>query len=99
MDDGSIVPLLDLSAGHGWEMLVEAQLALGDLDAAQATADRARRRAESTELRLPMAGADCAIARVALARGDLEGPVEAAERAAIGADRAGNILLPLAPAG
>ncbi|HSY38575.1 MAG TPA: hypothetical protein VLA79_03575, partial [Polyangia bacterium] len=93
IDDGSIVPLLDLSAGHGWELLVDAHLALGDLDAAQATADRARRRAESTELRLPMAGADCAIARVALARGDLEASVEAAERAAIGADRAGNILL------
>jgi ATP/maltotriose-dependent transcriptional regulator MalT len=93
IDDGSIVPLLDLGAGHGWELLVDAHLALGDLDAAHATADRARRRAESTELRLPIAGADCAIARVALARGDLEGSVEAAERAAIGADRAGNILL------
>jgi DNA-binding NarL/FixJ family response regulator len=93
MDDGSIAPLLDLSAGHGWQMLVEAQLALGDLETAHSTAERARRRAESTELRLPRAGADCAIARVALARGELGAAVEAAERAAIAADRAGNILL------
>ncbi len=93
MDDGSIAPLLDLSAGHGWQMLVDAQLALGDLEAAGNTAERARSRARSTELRLPRAGADCSIARVALARGDLEVAVEAAEHAAVGADRAGNILL------
>jgi DNA-binding NarL/FixJ family response regulator len=93
MDDGSIAPLLDLSAGHGWQMLVDAHLALGDLDAAHNTAERARRRAETTELRLPRAGAECATARVALARGDLEAAVAAAERAAIGADHAGNILL------
>ncbi len=93
MDDGAVAPLLDLSAGHGWQMLVDAHLALGDLDAAHDTAERARRRAESTELRLPMAGAECAIARVALARGDLEAALVAAEEAAIGADRAGNILL------
>ena len=93
MDDGAVAPLLDLSAGRGWQMLVDAQLALGELDAAHSTAERARRRAESTPLRLPKAGAECAAAKVALARGELEAAVEAAEHAAIEADRAGNILL------
>jgi DNA-binding CsgD family transcriptional regulator len=93
LDDAAIAPLLDLSAGRGWEVLVDAHLGLDEVESAYDIAERARRRALSGGLRQPLAGADCAIASVALARGDVVASVEAAERAAIGADRAGNILL------
>jgi hypothetical protein len=40
----------DLSATHGWVLLVEAQLALGELGGAEQVAERALERAEAASL-------------------------------------------------
>jgi DNA-binding CsgD family transcriptional regulator len=94
LDSEAAAPLLDLSAGRGWELLVATQLDLGDLRAAADAAERAERRADAAG-GLPQltATARCARARVALARGDAAAAVGAAIAAASGAERAGNPLL------
>lgn len=85
-------PLLDLSAGRGWELLVDTHLDLGDLDAA---GDAARAETRSAADRLPQltATAQRALAGVALARGDVAGAADVATAATAGAQRAGNPLL------
>ena len=61
--------MLDLAGAHGWVLLVEAQLALGELDGAQDVAVRALERAEAASLPQQVAAARCARAKVTLARG------------------------------
>jgi ATP/maltotriose-dependent transcriptional regulator MalT len=94
LDSEAAAPLLDLSAGRGWDLLVATQLDRGDVAAAADAAERAERRADAAG-GLPQltATARCARARVALARGDAAAAVGAATAAAIGAERAGNPLL------
>jgi ATP/maltotriose-dependent transcriptional regulator MalT len=94
LDGEAAAPLLDLSAGRGWDLLVATELDLGELAAAANAAERAERRADAAG-GLPQltATARCARARVALARGDAAAAVEAATAAADGAERAGNPLL------
>jgi ATP/maltotriose-dependent transcriptional regulator MalT len=85
--------LLDLRGGHGWELLVLTQLALGELEAAAEAAARAEARARATSLPQRTATALCASAATLLARGDRAGAVEKAREAIPLADSAGNPLL------
>ena len=85
--------LLDLHAGHGWELLTRARLALGQLDAAEAVSARAEIRAETSHLPLQRATARLARGAVRLARGDSATALELARDAAEIADRAGNPLI------
>jgi len=85
--------LLDLVGAHGWTVLTEAHLALGDLDAAEDATVRAGRRAETTSLPQQVAAVRCARARVMLARGEAEAAVMAARDAVSRFDRAGNLVL------
>src|SRR5215469_6999736 len=62
--------LLDLHAGHGWELLSRAQLALGQIEMAEAVSARAESRAEASRLPLRRATARLACGSVRLARGD-----------------------------
>jgi len=47
LDSEATAPLLDLSAGRGWELLVATQLDLRDLSGAADAAERARRHADA----------------------------------------------------
>lgn len=85
--------LLDLRGGHGWELLIRAQLALGDLDAAAGSAAAAEARARETSLPQRTATAVCARAAVLLARGDTRAAVDMAREAIPLAESAGNPLL------
>ena len=85
--------LLDLHAGHGWELLSRAQLALGQLDAAEAVSVRAAIRAETSGLPLRQATARLARGSVQLARGDTTTALDLARDAAEIAGRADNPLL------
>jgi ATP/maltotriose-dependent transcriptional regulator MalT len=85
--------LLDLRGGHGWELLVRTQLALGDLDAAADSAATAEARARATSLPQRTATAVCARAAVLLASGDTPAAVGAAREALALAESAGNPLL------
>jgi DNA-binding CsgD family transcriptional regulator len=85
--------LLDLRGGQGWELLIQTQLALGDIDAAAASAKIAEARARSTSLPQRTATAVCARAAVLLASDDAAGAVDAAREAVPLADSTGNPLL------
>ncbi len=85
--------LLDLRGGHGWELLIRAQLALGDLDGAAAAAATAEERARASSLPQRTAAALCGQAAVQLARGDAPAAVEIAKEAIPLAESAGNPLL------
>jgi ATP/maltotriose-dependent transcriptional regulator MalT len=85
--------LLDLRGGHGWELLVRTQLALGDLDAAADSAASAEARARATSLPQRTATAVCARAAVLLARGDTRAAIDTAREAIPLAESAGNPLL------
>jgi ATP/maltotriose-dependent transcriptional regulator MalT len=85
--------LLDLSAAHGWTVLTEAHVALGEVDDAAEVAVRAQARAQAAPLPQQMAGARLAYAVAALAKGDADGAVTAGQDAALRFDRAGNPLL------
>ena len=85
--------LLDLRGAHGWELLVGAQLALGELDAAAASAAMAEQRARASSLSLRTATALCARAAVTLARGDADAAVDVAREARAFAQSGGNPLL------
>jgi DNA-binding CsgD family transcriptional regulator len=85
--------LLDLHAGHGWELLSRAQLALGQLEAAEAMSARAGIRAEASGLPLRQATARLARGSVQLARGDTATALDLARDAVEIADRAGNPLI------
>lgn len=85
--------LLDLRGGQGWELLIQTQLALGELDAAAASVKIAEARARSTSLPQRTATAVCARATVLLASDDAAGAVAAAREAVPLADSTGNPLL------
>ena len=85
--------VLDLHAGHGWELLSRVRLALSQLDAAEEVSARAGIRAEAS--RLPLARATARLARgsVWLAQGDAATALELARDAAEIAGQAGNPLI------
>jgi DNA-binding CsgD family transcriptional regulator len=85
--------LLDLRGGHGWEVLVLTQLALGELDAAAESAATAEARARATSLPQRTARAVCASAAVLLQLGAWRAAVEKAQQALPLAESAGNPLL------
>ena len=85
--------LLDLRGANGWELLVQTQLALGDLDAAADSAATAEDRARATSLPQRTATALCARAAVLLAGEDAAGAIDAAREAVTLASSAGNPLL------
>jgi DNA-binding NarL/FixJ family response regulator len=85
--------LLDLNCAQGWDTLVRAELALGDLQAAEGAVARAERRAPDARLRQRTATVRCARAAVMLAAGDPRAAAEAAEDAAALAEAAANPLL------
>jgi DNA-binding CsgD family transcriptional regulator len=85
--------LLDLHAGHGWELLSQATLTLGQVEAAEAVSARAEARAETSRLPLRRATARLASGSVRLARRDIAPALELAREAAEIADRAGNPLV------
>ncbi|HET6870179.1 MAG TPA: LuxR C-terminal-related transcriptional regulator, partial [Solirubrobacteraceae bacterium] len=85
--------LLDLRGGQGWELLIQTQLSLGDLDAAAESVKIAEARARSTALPQRTATAVCARAAVLLAGDDAVGAVAAAREAVPLADSTGNPLL------
>jgi DNA-binding CsgD family transcriptional regulator len=85
--------LLDLRGGQGWELLIQTQLSLGELDAAAESVQIAEARARSTSLPQRTATAVCGRAAVMLARDDAAGAVAAAREAVPLADATGNPLL------
>jgi DNA-binding CsgD family transcriptional regulator len=85
--------LLDLHAGHGWDLLTRALLALGRVDQARAVADRAGIRAEASRLPLRQATARLARGSVALAGDDAATALRLAQEGVEIADRAGNPLV------
>jgi ATP/maltotriose-dependent transcriptional regulator MalT len=85
--------LLDLRGGQGWELLIQTQLSLGELEAAAQSVKIAEARARSTSLPQRTATAVCARAAVLLAGDDAEGAVAAAREAIPLADSTGNPLL------
>jgi ATP/maltotriose-dependent transcriptional regulator MalT len=85
--------LLDLRGGQGWELLVLTQLALGELQAAAESADRAEMCARVASLPRRTATALCASAAVLLARGDHAAAINKAREATALADSADNPLL------
>ena len=60
--------LLDLRGGQGWELLIQTQISLGELDAAAESVKTAEARARSTSLPQRTATAVCVRAAVLLAR-------------------------------
>lgn len=84
--------LLDASAAHGWRLLTEAHIVLGELDDAGVVAARARSQADAAPLPQQTAGALRALAEAMLAGGDARGAVTAAGDAATRFQRAGNQL-------
>ena len=85
--------VLDLHAGHGWELLSRAWLALGEFDAAEAVSARALARAEASRLPLRRATARLARGTVLLARGYAATALDTARDAAELADRVRNPLI------
>ncbi len=85
--------LLDLRGGHGWELLIQTQISLGDLEAAAESVKVAEARARSTSLPQRTATAVCARAALLLAGDDAPGAVIAAREAVPLADSTGNPLL------
>jgi ATP/maltotriose-dependent transcriptional regulator MalT len=85
--------LLDLRGGHGWDLLIETQLSLGDLEAAANAARVAEGRAADTPLPQRIARSARAQAAIVLARGDAEAAVSAARRAVALADATVNPLI------
>jgi ATP/maltotriose-dependent transcriptional regulator MalT len=79
---GSAQGLLDLRGGHGWELLVGTQLALGDIEAAARSAETAETRARSTSLPHRTATALCARAAVLRAQDDTDAAISLAREAA-----------------
>ena len=90
---GPAQQLLDLRGGHGWELLIRTQLALGETDAAAAAAQAAEARARATGLGQRAATALCARAAVLLAAGQAEGADRLAREAIAVGERTGNPVL------
>jgi DNA-binding CsgD family transcriptional regulator len=85
--------LLDLHAAHGWDLLVQAQLALGDVESARRSAARAAARASSCGLPCQLAATRCCEAAVSLACDDRDAALAIARDACKIADAAANPLL------
>jgi DNA-binding CsgD family transcriptional regulator len=85
--------LLDLHAAHGWGLLVQALLALGDVESAKGCAARAADRASTAGLPCQLAATRWCQAAVSLAGDDLEAALEMARDACAIADAAANPLL------
>jgi DNA-binding CsgD family transcriptional regulator len=85
--------LLDLRGGHGWELLIRTQIALGDLEGASQAAATAQARAEATPLAQRTVTAACARAAVMLATDDATGAMHVARQTLPIAESAGNPLL------
>ncbi|HSC02019.1 MAG TPA: AAA family ATPase [Solirubrobacteraceae bacterium] len=85
--------LLDLRGGQGWELLIQTQLSLGELDAAAESVKIAEARARATSLPQRTATAVCVRAAVLLAGDDAADAVAAAREAVPLADSTGNPLL------
>ena len=85
--------LLDLRGGHGWELLIRIQLALGELTAAAESAETAVARARGTALPQRTAAALLTKATVLLAQDDASGALGFASEAIELADGAGNPVL------
>jgi ATP/maltotriose-dependent transcriptional regulator MalT len=85
--------LLDLHAAHGWGLLVQAQLALGDVESAQRSAARAVMRANAAGLPCQLATARWCEAAVSLACDARDAAIEIASDACAIADAAANPLL------
>ena len=85
--------LLDLRGGHGWELLIRIQLALGELTAAAESAETAVARARGTALPQRTAAALLTKATVLLAQDDASGALGFASDAIELADGAGNPVL------
>ena len=85
--------LLDVGGAHGWVLLTEAHLALGELDAAEDVAARAQERADAAPLPQQVAAVRGARAAVRLARGDAGAAATLGRDAATRFERAGNLLL------
>jgi DNA-binding CsgD family transcriptional regulator len=83
--------LLDLDWGHGWDILIRARVARGELESAEEAVARAESRSAGLSQRT--ANLRCARAAVLLAGGDAEAAAQAAAEAAEIADSAGNPLL------
>jgi len=85
--------LLDLHAAHGWGLLIQAQLALGDVESAQRSAACAVTRANAVGLPSQLAATRWCEAAVRLARDDRDAALEITRDAQAIADAAGNPLL------
>jgi DNA-binding CsgD family transcriptional regulator len=93
VEAGPAQRLLDLRGGHGWELLIRTQLALGDVEAAAASAATAEARSRITGLPQRMAAALCGRASVLLAQDDPAAAADAARQAMALAGSAGNPML------
>jgi ATP/maltotriose-dependent transcriptional regulator MalT len=87
------VQLLDLRGGHGWELLIRTQVALGQLDAAATSAATWEARARATSLPQRTATAVCARATVLLVLGDAATAIQMAREAIALGERTGNPVL------
>jgi len=85
--------LLDLHAAHGWGLLVQTQLALGDVESAQRSAARAAARAHAAGLPCQTAATRWCEAAVRLACDDRVAALETARDARAIAAAAANPLL------
>jgi DNA-binding CsgD family transcriptional regulator len=85
--------LLDLRGGHGWDLLVRTQLALGDRTGAADSAAKAEVRARATGLPQRVASAVCDRAAVLLASRDSDAAAAAAHEALELAQGTGNPVL------
>jgi DNA-binding CsgD family transcriptional regulator len=92
LDTASSRPLLDISCAHGWVLLAQAHLAVGQLDAAEEVVVRAQARADGARLPQQMAAVRCAHAEVMLARDEINAAISAGRDSVSGFDRAGNPL-------
>ena len=84
---------LDRNAGHGWELLIRSQLALGRADDAMKTAAHASSRAQAAGLPQQIATVRCAESAALLASESPARAAELLEEAVMLADAAGNPLL------
>ena len=84
--------VLDLHAGHGWDLLVRARLALGDIEAARDASARSEARADESGLSLWRANARLSRGVVRMADGDSSSATELARDAAALAAETANPL-------
>ena len=93
LDAGRDSRLLDQNAAFGWEVLIRACLARGDLDGAKDAAARAYASSEASKLPQQAATVRCALAAVRLECGDAQAARRTCKEALAIARSAGNPLL------